>query len=66
MKNRSPNYKDRRNQAMVAQAECYIHLNDTKQAVPLLIRALELINVKDTALWARARKDLYSIIQISE
>lgn len=62
----SNDYKNKRNQAMVAQAECFIRLNDTKRAMPILIRALELINIKDSELWARARKDLYSIIQIAE
>jgi hypothetical protein len=66
LESQSNDYKTKRNEAMVAQAECYIRLNDTKRAMPLLIRALELINVKDAVLWARARKDLYSIVQIIE
>ena len=51
---------------MVAEATCYMHLNDTKRALPLFVRALEVIDVDEAELWARARKDLYSIIQITE
>ena len=57
-------YKKKRNEAMVIQAECLIRMGDTKRAVPILIRSLELINIMDTELWTRARKDLYSIIQV--
>ena len=66
LEKQSNEYKNMRNQATVAQAECYIRLNDIKRAMPILVRSLELINVKDAELWARARKDLYSIIQVTE
>jgi tetratricopeptide (TPR) repeat protein len=66
LENQSNDYKTKRNAAMVAQAECYIRLNDTKRAMSLLIRALELINVNEAELWARARKDLYRIVQITD
>src|ERR1044071_2796482 len=66
LENLSNSYKDKRNEATVLQAECYISLNDTQKAVPLLVRALELINLKDTKLWLRARKDLYSLIHVQD
>lgn len=59
-------YKGKRDEATVSQAECYMRMNDTRKAVPLLVRALEIIDIKDTQLWARTRKDLYSLIQVQD
>jgi hypothetical protein len=66
LENLSNSYRKKRDQATVWEAECYVRMNDTRRAVPLLVKALELINIKDTELWSRARKDLYSIIQVQE
>jgi len=66
LENQSNYYKTKRNEAMIYQAECYVRLNDTKRAIPLLVRGLELIHLTEMELWARARKDLYLLIQVTE
>ena len=62
----SNSYRKKRDEANVSQAECYMRLNDTRKAVPLLVRALEIMSIKETELWSRARKDLYSLIQVQD
>jgi hypothetical protein len=62
----SNSYREKRDEATVSQAECYMRLNDPRKAVPLLVRALETMNIKETELWSRARKDLYSLIQVPD
>lgn len=57
-------YKKKRNRAMVMQAECLINLGQKDKAVSLLIKALDLINIKNEEWWNRARKQLYLLIEI--
>ena len=66
LENLANTYRAKRDEATVSQAECYMRMNDTRRAVPLLVKALELISIKDAQLWLRARKDLYSLIQVQE
>jgi len=66
LENLSKSYREKRDEATVSQAECFVRMNDSRHAVPLLVKALELINIKDAQLWSRARKDLYSITQVQE
>jgi len=55
-------YKRKRNRAMVMQVECMVKLGDKEKAVALLVKALDLINVKNDLWWTRARKQFYSLI----
>ena len=60
----SNDYKSLRNTAFVKQALCYYYLEDYISALPLLDKALDLIDVKDTDNWTLAREALYDIIDV--
>ena len=56
-------YKEKRNHAMVMQAECHVKLGDTESAVSYYYRALDLIGIDDP-WWDRARTGLYELIGV--
>lgn len=55
-------YRRKLDRAMVMQAECLAKIGKKGEAISLLVRALDLLNMKETEWWARARNDLYKII----
>lgn len=56
------NYKNERNRAMLREGLCYYNLNQYEVALPLLIKALDLIDIKDTDNWQIGMNALYDII----
>ena len=55
-------YKRERNRAMLYEGLCYYHLNDYETGLPLLIKALDLIDIEDTVNWKLGMEALYSIV----
>ena len=55
-------YKSERNRAMTYEALCYYNLGDYTTAVPLFVKALELIEIEDTTNWKLCTDALYDII----
>ena len=55
-------YKSERNRAMVQEGLCYYYMNDYEMAMPLLIKALDLVDIKDQKNWKLAMDALYSIV----
>lgn len=60
----SNNYKTKRNRAFAMQGECYIKLGNKEAALPLLLKALDLLDIDDTEWWTRTRNNLLSIIEV--
>ena len=58
----SNSYKSERNRAMLYEGLCYYYLNDYESALPLLINALELIEIEDEENWGLGMEALYSIV----
>lgn len=57
-------YKQKRNIAFAMQGECLMKLGDEKQAIPVLLKALDLISLGNTAWWERTRGNLLSIVGV--
>lgn len=57
-------YKRKRDRAFVMQGECYLKMGDKEKALPLLLKALDLINLEDDEWWKRARNSLLTIIEV--
>ena len=55
-------YKEQRNQAMAREAMCYYYLGDYNSAIPLLIKALDLIDIEDTTNWKMCADAINDII----
>ena len=47
---------------MLYEGLCYYYLNDYETALPLILKALDLIDIKDTTNWKLAMEALYSIV----
>lgn len=62
--NMANEYKGKRDEAMVMQADCLARTGETAAAVALYYSALDLISIDDVQLWERARNGLYSIIGV--
>jgi tetratricopeptide (TPR) repeat protein len=58
-------YKKKRNIAFVMQAECLIKIGDNESAVPLLLKALDLIDIDNDLWWKKARNSLTRIIEVN-
>lgn len=58
----SNGYKSERNRAMLYEGLCYYHLNDYEMALPLLIKALDLIEIDDETNWSLGMDALFSIV----
>jgi len=57
-------YKQKRNRAIVLQAECAMKLGQKDQAATLFVHALNLLSVDDKEYWSRARTGLYQFIDL--
>lgn len=55
-------YKAERNRAWTYQGLCYYHLGDYNAAVPILIKALDLIEIDQTEYWDLCVKALNDIV----
>jgi tetratricopeptide (TPR) repeat protein len=55
-------YKSERNVAMARRALCYYYLGDYTTAVPLLTKALDLIEIDDVDTWKLCMEALYDIV----
>ena len=55
-------YKSERNRAMLREGLCYYNLKQYEVALPLIIKALDLIDIKDTTNWQIGMNALYDII----
>ena len=60
--NASNSYKTERNRAILYEGLCYYHLGDYTSALPLLIKALDLIDIQDEVNWKVGMEALYAII----
>lgn len=59
---KSNSYKSERNRAMLYEGLCYFYMNDYETALPLLIKALDLIDIEDETNWELGMDALYSIV----
>ncbi len=57
-------YRRKRNIAMVMQADRLVALGEKNKAVSLLVKALDLIDINNEEWWNKARKQLYSLIEM--
>lgn len=58
-------YKRKRNIAFAMQGECLIKTGDNKGAIPVLLKALDLIDIDNDVWWERTRNNLLEVIQVS-
>lgn len=56
-------YKSQRNKAILRQGVCFYNMNDHKTSLTFILKALDLIGIKDTDQWKEAREILYSIVK---
>lgn len=61
----SNDYKRKRDRAFVMQGECYLKMGNKEEALPLLLKALDLLNLEEDEWWERARKNLLTIIEVN-
>ena len=59
---KSNELKSERNKAMLREGLCYYYLDDKTKALPLIIKALDLIDIKDEENWKQGMEILYSIL----
>ena len=59
---RANGYREKRNRAMVMEAECQAKVGNPKEAAVLFYKALDLIDIENEDWWNRARTQLYSLI----
>lgn len=59
-------YKGERNRAMLYEGLCYYNLNEYETALPLLLKALDLIEIKDETNWKLGMEALYAIIEYGQ
>ena len=55
-------YKSERNRAMLYEGLCYYNLNQYEVALPLLIKALDLIDIAEKTNWRLGMNALYGIV----
>ncbi|WP_339144434.1 hypothetical protein [Pseudoalteromonas galatheae] len=58
-------YKKKRNIAFAMQGECLVKTGDNKGAIPVLLKALALIDIDNDIWWERTRNNLLQVIQVS-
>lgn len=61
----SNDYKKKRNIAFAMQGECLVKIGDNKGAIPVLLKALDLIDIDNDIWWERTRNNLLKVIQVS-
>lgn len=58
----SNTFKSERNRAMLYEGLCYYNIGDYEMALPLLIKALDIIEITDEENWELGMQALYSIV----
>lgn len=58
-------YKRKRNIAFAMQGECLLKTGKHEEAVPVLVKALDLIDIDNTEWWKRTLDNLYSVIEVT-
>lgn len=61
----SNEYKRKRNIAFAMQGECLAKTGDNKAAIPVLLKALDLIDIDNDIWWTRTNENLLKIIKVS-
>ncbi|MEZ7198564.1 hypothetical protein [Pseudodesulfovibrio karagichevae] len=57
-------YKRKRNIAIAMHGECLMKLGDTREAIPVLINALNLISIDNDVWWKRTRENLLNLVGV--
>ncbi|MDQ8205831.1 hypothetical protein [Pelagicoccus sp. SDUM812003] len=57
-------YKSKRNIAIAMRGECLLKIGNKKEAIPVLLNALDLIDIDNETWWQRTRNNLLSIIEV--
>jgi len=57
-------YAKKRDIALAMQGECLLKTGDKMGAIPVLLKALSLMNCSNVIWWGRTRKNLLSIIEV--
>ncbi|MBB1327378.1 hypothetical protein H5089_18080 [Pseudoalteromonas sp. SR45-1] len=57
-------YKKKRNIAFAMQGECLVKVGDEKGAIPVLLKALDLIDIDNDVWWERTRNNLLKVIKV--
>ncbi|MCQ8884147.1 hypothetical protein NQT63_00380 [Pseudoalteromonas agarivorans] len=64
MESMANDYKKKRNIAFAMQGECLVKVGDKKGAIPVLLKALDLIDLENDVWWERTRNNLLSVIEV--
>lgn len=65
LENLANDYKRKRNIAFAMQGECLVKTGDKKDAIPVLMKALDLIDIDNDVWWERTRNNLLQVIEVS-
>lgn len=57
-------YKQKRNRAIAMQGECLLKTGNKADAIPVLLKALDLLDLDDEEWWKRTRTNLLSAIEV--
>ncbi|WP_113907496.1 hypothetical protein [Aliidiomarina celeris] len=57
-------YKQKRNIAYAMQGECLLKLGREEEALPILSRALDLIDIDNETWWVRTRNNLLQVVGV--
>ncbi len=66
LENMSNEYKNVRNVAFAMQGECLTKIGRQEQAIPVLLKALDLLTLDDEEWWERTRNNLLEIIEVEQ
>lgn len=58
-------YKSERNRAMVYEGLCYYNMKDYGKALPLLLKALDILEADQGALWKTAIKTVCTMVGVT-
>lgn len=61
----SNDYKMKRNIAIAMQGECLVKTGDNKTAIPVLLKALDLIDIENDVWWGRTKNNLLQVIEVT-
>lgn len=65
LENLANDYKKKRNIAFAMQGECLVKTGDSKGAIPVLLKALDLIDIDNDVWWERTRNNLLQVIKVN-
>jgi len=60
----SNDYKRKRNISFAMQGECLMKVGNNEKALPVLLKALDLIDIENDTWWERTRNNLLQIIKV--